>query len=187
MGNNITIQTTPGLWAVLSLVLLILPLPWIAALTISMMIHELFHYSAVRLAGGKVIGMRISYDGFCLKCTPMQPLDSALCSLAGPLGALTLLFFARWIPRTALCAAVQSAYHLLPIYPLDGGRALRSLGEYFGWTNRTLSVFEVIALAMVAWFGAWLSIYKCLGIIPLVLAVAVIFRTFHEKYLANRA
>ena len=47
-----------------------------------------------------------------------------LAVLAGPVGSLLLLGVHRWFPRLALCGLVQGLFNLLPVRPLDGGRAL---------------------------------------------------------------
>ena len=57
----------------------------------------------------------------------MSTTKTLICVLAGPIGSLLLLLYIRWIPRIAFCALVQTIYNLLPIYPLDGGRAIRCL------------------------------------------------------------
>jgi len=186
MRNSISVSASPAVWIVLALAVLVMPLPWLIALFISSAVHELCHYGAVRLCGGNVTGLRIGLDGLCMIITPMTAMRSMFCSLAGPLGALALLLTARIMPRTALCAAIQSLYHLLPIYPLDGGRALRSLLDYFGWNSCVYICIEFSVLFSIAVIGGYLTMCTALGAMPLCLSAAVIFRTFREKYLANR-
>ena len=47
--------------------------------------------------------------------------------LAGPIFGLLPVLLWEKCPRLAFCATLLSARNLLPIYPLDGGRALRLL------------------------------------------------------------
>lgn len=187
MGHECRIRTTAGVWLLLALLVMLLPLPWLLAVCISSIFHELCHLAAVKLTGGSVTGLFFRADGAHLETLPMPPLKSAVCSLAGPMGSLLLLFSARWMPRTALCAAVQSAYHLLPLYPLDGGRALRSLGEFFGWNSYVLSAVECSVMAMLALAGIYLAVTAKLGLVPVCLSAAMIFRVCREKFLANSA
>lgn len=164
-----------------------MPLPWLIALFVSSAVHELCHYGAVRLCGGNVTGLRIGLDGMCMITAPMTAMRGMFCSLAGPLGALTLLLTSRFMPRTALCAAIQSLYHLLPIYHLDGGRAFRNLMDCLGWNNRVCYWIECSVLLGIALIGGYLTMCTALGVIPVCLSAAVIFRTVREKYLANRS
>lgn len=187
MGHEYRVRTTAGAWLFLALLVLLLPLPWLLAVCISSIFHELCHLAAVKLTGGSVTGLSLRADGAHLETLPMPPLKSAVCSLAGPLGALLLLIPARWMPRTALCAAVQSAYHLLPLFPLDGGRAMRSLGEHFGWNRHALSTVEFAFLGILTFAGLYLTVAAGLGLIPICLSAAMIFRACREKFLANRA
>lgn len=186
MGDSFAIRTAPGLWVALALMVLVLPLPWLLAILLSSTVHELCHLAAVRISGVPVIGLRLGGGGAYLETAPMTPLQAVICALAGPVGGLLLLFSARWMPRTALCAAVQSFYHLLPVYPLDGGRALRSLTAYFGWSHKVCFVTETVVMAVLALAGMYLTAAG-LGLVPLVLSLAIIFRACREKYLANRA
>lgn len=57
----------------------------------------------------------------------MSPGRELLCVLAGPAVSFSLLALARFFPRIAICGLVQGIYNLLPIYPLDGGKALRCM------------------------------------------------------------
>lgn len=110
-------------WALL---LLVLPLNWLVAAFLAAAWHELCHYSVLRLLGGRVEGFRLGVMGAVLDVSDLTPRGEFLTALAGPLGGFLLTFLWRQFPRLALCAAAQSVFNLLPIYPLDGGRALRS-------------------------------------------------------------
>ena len=104
--------------------LLTLPLKWLLAASIAAAYHELCHILIIRLYRSNIHHLDLSADGAKLNISALSPTQELICALAGPLGGLCLLFFSRWIPRIAICAAFQSLYNLLPIYPLDGGRAL---------------------------------------------------------------
>ena len=80
-----------------------------------------------------------------------------LAVLAGPAGSLLLLSLYRVLPRVAVCAAVQGFYNLLPIEPLDGGRALRLCLEH--WCQHraekimTLARFAILGGIVAAAYG----------------------------------
>ena len=179
------LRTTPGLWVMLALSILLLPLPWIAALVISCIVHELSHLAAAKLAGVHIKAMRIGIDGAYLETDAMTPLQEMFCSWAGPFGALMLLIAARWMPRTAICVALQSAYHLLPCYPLDGGRGFRALVAYFGWPHWILGIVECIMLTGLVLFGFFLQ--QIFGtFLPLMGVIVILLRVSREKFLAKR-
>ncbi len=179
-------RTTAGLWFTLAFAVLLLPLPWIAALTLSSLFHELCHLVAAKLTGVPVLELQIGAGGAYLKIGDMTPFQEFVCALAGPLGALLLLLSARWMPRTAICAAIQSAYHLLPLYPLDGGKALHSLTTFFGFPPVLHQIVEYAVMFGLVLIG--LSLLRVgFGFLPLIGVIAILFRVFREKYLAKRS
>ena len=160
------------LLVMLALMLLMLPLKWILAALLAAGFHELCHFAAVKLCGGTVGAISFGHSGTVMEASEVSRGREVICILAGPFGGLILLLFARWIPRTAICAAIQSIYNLLPVYPLDGGRILRCLGlreSVCLWTER--SVFA--ALFAVAIYGC---VFLKLGLMPLVLVGALFLR-----------
>lgn len=185
MVDSFIIRTSAVFWISLALMILILPIPWIFAILLSSFVHELWHLIAVRITGVSVKGLRLGVHGVYLETEPMTPLQELICSLAGPLGALLLLPVARWMPRTSLCAAVQSSYHLLPVLPLDGGRALRSLTAYFGWRRCICDYTEKAVLMALILAGLYLTVAAGFGLLPAVMSFVIIFRICREKYLAN--
>ena len=157
------------LWAVL---LLILPLKWLLSAAVAALIHELGHILAVRLTGGTISAISVHPCGAEIETPPMEPAQELICALAGPVSGLFLLLFVRRIPLIALCAVIQSAYNLLPIYPFDGGRALKRSLELLlpcSFACKLFSAVEigcgfVLLLAAIAGYFCW-----NLGIIPIIL------------------
>jgi stage IV sporulation protein FB len=108
---------------------LVLPLPWVGALFIASVVHELGHFLALKLLGAQVNGMFIGASGAKIHTGSLTRKQELISSVAGPLSGLLLLVFAAAAPRVAFCAFIQSMVNLIPVYPSDGGRVLRCLVE----------------------------------------------------------
>ena len=154
----------------LALLLLIVPLRWVAAMILAALIHELGHYIALRLCGVHVFGVEFSLSGARMKVGSMSACQEFICALAGPLCGLSLLMVARWVPRTAICGCIHSVFNLLPIYPLDGGRLIRCVGI----GERGCRWIERICLLMIALCGIYGSFVLRLGLLPAFTAVIII-------------
>ena len=109
--------------------LMLLPLQWCLAMLLAALFHELCHVLAVRLLGGEFRSMHIRFGGAVIETGALTPGRALLCCLAGPLGGMCLVLLAGFIPRIAVCALVQTCFNLLPICPLDGGRAIKAVSE----------------------------------------------------------
>ena len=137
-------------WILGALLILVVPLNWLLAAATAAVFHELSHSAAILLLGGKIHGLKILPDGIRMEISPMTAWQEILCSLAGPLGSLLLVLLGQHTPRIALCALVQGCYNLLPVYPLDGGRALRCLLEWFLPPKAAKKVEVVMVCAVLA-------------------------------------
>lgn len=164
--------------------LLSVPLRWILAWLTAAIVHEGFHILAVRAFQGKIFRIRVGITGAVIEVCPMAPGKELVCALAGPVGGLLLLPLARILPTIALCGLFQSLWNLLPIYPMDGGRALRCLlcmglgdrrSEQLG---NAIGNLVLILLLLLSIYGAF---RRGLGLLPVVIAGMLIFRFFSRK------
>lgn len=118
-----------GAYVALAVWILLFPIQWVAGALTAALIHEIGHMAAIWAFGGRVWKIVIGPTAARICTQPMDPQTEFWCALAGPLAGSLLLLFWRWIPRTAVCALVQTVFNLLPVYPLDGGRVLRVLRQ----------------------------------------------------------
>ena len=137
-------------WILGAMLLLVVPLNWLLAAITAAVFHELSHSAAILLLGGKIHGLKILPDGIRMETSPMTAWHEILCSLAGPAGSLLLVLLAKHTPRIALCALVQGYYNLLPVFPLDGGRALRCLLEWLLSPKMAKMVERVLVCTVLA-------------------------------------
>lgn len=189
MGRSIDFRFTASGCVALALMLLLLPLRWLLAWVAAAAFHEGCHALAVMLCGGRVMSVRLGTGGAEMGVTGVTGWRELICALAGPLGALVLLFFARLLPAMAVCALFQSAYNLLPLYPLDGGRAIRCILErlcprYGEVLCRWIARVTLAAL----WIGAaWAAFAWKIGILPLILMLTLHLKTNLRKIPCNKA
>ena len=116
-----------GFWLILGLMVLLFPLRFLVGVLLAAFIHELGHILAVKFSGGHVLAIRLRSFGARIEATPMSPGRAALCALAGPAAGALTIFAYKFFPELALAGLVQTVFNLLPVYPLDGGRALRNI------------------------------------------------------------
>lgn len=177
MGKT-EIVVTPQFLISCALLLLVFPLGWILSWIFAGLIHELFHYYAIRICGGDIYRVTVMPGGAVMKTSPLCGIRKFMCCIAGPLGGLILCFFARCFPVLAICGYLQSVYNLIPIYPLDGNQALASVLTYFVTgknAERTLNMVGncvIVAIFLIA-FVASVVLHN---IIPLAIAVIVAVR-----------
>lgn len=167
-----------------ALLLLTVPLRWFLSWVLAAFCHECFHCLAVLLAGKRIFSIHIGTFGAEIRTEPLGPTLSMVCALTGPLGGLVLLIFARFIPRVALCALLQSTFNLLPVHPLDGSVALRGFlmllvseetaGKVCVWV-------EMLVVLLVVFICCAAACLWKLGIVPLLFAAAFLLLVKKRK------
>ena len=121
------VETDGGFWLVLGLMVLLLPLRFLAGIILAAAVHEAGHLLAIRCTGSRVLRLELHSGGARIVTDPMEPGQEILCALAGPAAGAMAVAAWRVFPELALAGAVQTVFNLLPLGELDGGRALRAL------------------------------------------------------------
>lgn len=176
--NNVRFHVSASVCILLAMMVLVLPLKWVAAAIVAAAVHELCHGVAVILCGGRITRVTLGSAGAAMEIGSMSRGKELICALAGPAGGLLLLLLARYIPRIAVCAAFHSLYNLLPVYPLDGGRALRCGAELLSPVRADVICLwiERVCLTAIAALAVYACFFLKLGIFPLLPAAALCFR-----------
>lgn len=168
--------------------ILLLPLPWLVSAAFAACFHEACHLMALRLLNGRLMGIRIGGHGAVIRAGELSAPRELICLLAGPVGSLSLLLFARYIPRAAVCALLQSAYNLLPLYPLDGGRALRCIARLTlppDRADRFCAVAENVCRGVIVICLGYLTVKFGLGMLPVLAGILILLGSRKEILLAK--
>ena len=128
-------------------------------------LHELGHYAAIRLLGGRVTRLRITCVGAEMALSARRPLGPGrelAAALAGPAVNLLCAWLCARLGEGWYCWAglhlALGLFNLLPAAPLDGGRSLRCLLELAGlgdWAGRAVGLLGA-GLSMGLAMGALL-------------------------------
>lgn len=186
-GRRITISLALTLAA--AFIYYVVSIETTIAIALPVAVHELAHIIALRSFGLKVKSVRAELTGLCIDyCGFAEPVAHIAAAFAGPAGGFIYAYAASLIARETGCAWMElsagislllSVFNLLPVLPLDGGRALyAALAALAGEraAERTLDVLGlvlpvalmVLGLALFARgfglapgvFGAWLALLQ---------------------------
>ena len=161
-AERLRILIAPDTCIVWALMLLVFPLPWILSWFFAAFVHEVCHCLAVVLCGYRLKEIALGAWGAQILTEEMPPLALITCVLAGPIGGLLLTAFSIRLPIAALCALIQSSYNLLPIYPLDGGRALKTILCTLFSEERGEAIFFVLEQILL-WTATLLCVYLAIS------------------------
>lgn len=120
---------------ILALMVLTIPLDWVASVLFAASIHELCHCGAVFMMNGHISSITIRGDGAALEAYIPGNGSEMLCAAAGPVGSFLLLIFCHKVPKLAICGLIQGLANLMPVYPLDGARIMRCGLELAGFSD----------------------------------------------------
>jgi hypothetical protein len=171
------IELRPGAFLMPAFLLLVLPWQWVGAAILAACVHEAGHVLVLLLTGGQIERIIIGGSGAVIETTPMDARRECVCAFAGPVGSALLLLFCHQLPRTAVCALVHCIYNLLPMFPLDGGRILRSIlsAALPPVKAKTLEWWIGRCVLLVVSLGI-LFMTRSLGVAPLLLGICVLLR-----------
>ena len=176
-----TLHILPEACVVAAAILLLIPLQWALAWIAAAICHELFHCLALVLCRKDIQEVVIGANGAEIRTGMLSNKESIVCTLAGPVGGFLLLLVLDTFPRLAICGFLQSLFNLIPIYPMDGGRALRGLIDLV-LSERTAgmlcNIVEILFLVLIFLLGLFLTVFLKLGLSPVLIAV---FFAIHIK------
>ena len=155
--------------------------PFLAAMTV----HELAHAAVLLLLGGRIESVRLSFAQVELWTGLISDRTELWSTAAGPgINLLCGWLFRRWMPAFAAVSLLLALFNLLPVWPLDGGRLLRTLlrmrwGAAGVDASQTLGLLFGLGLLAGAVFAArrWDA-----GVWPAVTAGALLVRLLRSRY-----
>ena len=155
--------------------------PFLAAMTV----HELAHAAVLLLLGGRIESVHLSFAQVELRTGLLSDRTELWSTAAGPgINLLCGWLFRRWMPAFAAVSLLLALFNLLPVWPLDGGRLLRTLlrmrwGAAGVDASQTLGLLFGLGLLAGTVFAArrWDT-----GVWPAVTAGALLVRLLRSRY-----
>lgn len=173
------VRIDPQVIIVLVILMLTFPIHWISAWLIAACTHELFHCVGVYICGGRIYDITVGLNGAKIETSGLPTAKEICCLLIGSIGTLGWILFSTYFPRLSICAALQSAYNLLPFPCLDGGQALcRILDAIFmpRVARCICKCVQYITILLIVAVCLYCSIVWEMGILPILLAIIILLR-----------
>lgn len=126
------LEITAGAILVAALLYFFVDIKTLWAMAVPVAVHELGHILALRICGMRILGIRAEAKGLCINYSGFCGVGPQIAAaLAGPIAGVIYAFAASCFARiyggdmAELSAGVSlllSAFNMLPVLPLDGGR-----------------------------------------------------------------
>ena len=177
------IQINPWAYYFTAFAVLTVPLDWFLSALCAAVFHELCHIWAIKILGGKILGIHVCISGTIIETEIHGRWEELLSALAGPAGSLLLLTLCHVFPKLAICACVQGVFNLLPVYPLDGGRALLCCLEWVCplKSDRILFWTETLLVFFIFFFAALGALVFSMGFFPVFAAMLLLIKAILRK------
>ena len=195
-------RVSVSFWLLVLAAAIVSPIQVVVSVLLAAALHECGHLAVLRIFRVPVEGLRLTALGAELYAKGAQRLSYArelLVTLAGPaanlLCALASALFARFTQQElfyifAGANAVLCAYNLLPIQPLDGGRALYLVTAFFFGPMVGDAVAAMVgtacALSLLV-LGIYLSVVSGSGMFFLFAAFSLLWGALPQLALAKNA
>lgn len=175
----ILIQIDPGWLLLMALLWYLEPWGYFLPFCAAMAVHELGHILALRACGIPIRRLRLDLSGAVLETGAADYRRELFCALAGPAVNLLSLAALPLFPGFAHCGLLLALFNLLPIPPLDGGRALRAfllLRCSTAAAFRILTLMVVLSAAVLMLAALCLTVREDWGLWPVAAAGLVLLR-----------
>jgi len=153
--KNSVVQVSGGFILFIALLCLFDNSGLLLPLFISMAVHELGHFLAVKLFGGEFKQLKFEFIGLNMECDlrNVSYLGEIIIAISGPLFSFILAFAAAFYGKVngleeayyfAGVSFILGFFNSMPVRQLDGGRALYMLATWlFG-----INIAEIVACAV---------------------------------------
>lgn len=180
--RRFSLDIRPGAVALLAGLYFLLPLRWCARLALAVTVHELGHVAALVLCGTEIYGLRMEGCGLALRCAPSEgAVRTIAAAISGPAAGVGLFCILRGLgyQEGADLSLLYTCVNLLPVLPLDGGRALQAAVTALAGEHAAERLLDVLGLVLPAAlmglgivlfargmglalgvFGAWLALLQ---------------------------
>jgi len=145
----------------------------------AVIVHELGHAMALWALDVPILGLHLCFGGAVIKTGTTDYRRECICALAGPFANLLMILLWRQFPDFCAVGIILALVNLVPIFPLDGGRALRAF-LLLHWdernANRCLKIVQWVVTVALSIFGFCVSFLWQAGIWPLIMTLLLMGR-----------
>ena len=150
-------------------------------LILSVLVHEAGHYFTVRYFHGEISSLSFNAGGLKLEynSSKFSYIQDIVCSLSGPAAGLFSSIIASILNFELFCgiSIVISAFNLIPVRPLDGGKILYSMTSLiFDEKSHIICRFiEITVLIILSALAVYVFIFTSGNISLLLITCVLIF------------